>query len=145
MDWGRDMRGCDACCARAAPCPPRHRAGSPPDKAGVRPARQGAAWASGQVSPRPACLARPAACTRLLYRREPAAPAPAAAQQLQFEINFHYARALAWAAVGVRAVNIALGSREPWHWVAATITILGAITTVLPSFAHRLPPAMYLR
>ena len=49
----------------------------------------------------------------------PPCPPPAcAAQQQSLEISFHYARALAWAAVGVRAVLAG-------QWGSAVITLMG--------------------
>ncbi len=53
-------------------------------------------------------------------------------------MNFHFARALAWAAVGIRAA----ATRQ---YGAATITLLGAITTMLPAFAHKAPTSWYIR
>ena len=60
-------------------------------------------------------------------------PLPRRAPQRTLDIQFHYARSLAWAAVGFRMLK---DSSAFQHYIAATIVLLGALTTLVPAFAH---------
>ena len=57
------------------------------------------------------------------------------ATQRPLDIQFHFARAAAWLAVGSRML---LNSAAREDYLSAIITIFGALTTLAPSLAHRL-------
>jgi hypothetical protein len=64
-------------------------------------------------------------------------------QQKSMDIQFHYARALAWGAVGVRMLFTSLFFK---HYIEATITLLGALTTLLPAYVWSFfQPSVYVK
>ena len=73
----------------------------------------------------------PLAAAARRCRSPPPAPAPA-------PLQFHYARALTWAAVLLRTATTG-------EWQAAAVLALGTLTTLAPAFAAKLPPAQYVK
>lgn len=53
--------------------------------------------------------------------------------QRKLEIQFHYARSLAWMAVGLRMLK---DSSAFQHYLASFIVFFGAFTTLIPAWAH---------
>jgi hypothetical protein len=53
--------------------------------------------------------------------------------QRKMDVQFHIARCLAWAAVGIRMMK---DSSAFHHYVASGIVLFGAITTLFPAFAY---------
>ncbi len=53
--------------------------------------------------------------------------------QRSLDIQFHYARSLAWVAVGLRMLK---DSSAFQHYLASFVVLFGAFTTLIPAFAH---------
>lgn len=53
--------------------------------------------------------------------------------QRSLDIQFHYARSLAWVAVGLRMLK---DSSAFQHYMASFVVLFGAFTTLIPAFAH---------
>lgn len=53
--------------------------------------------------------------------------------QKRMDVQFHVARCLAWAAVGIRMMK---DSSAFHHYVASGIVLFGAVTTLFPAFAY---------